>query len=34
MDVVRDVREEDKRGCKNIQSFAFSNVTVDTTGGW
>jgi hypothetical protein len=30
-----DVREKkDERGCRNIQSFAFSNVAVDTEGGW
>lgn len=36
MNVVRKVEEEGKikRGCKNIQSFAFSNAAVDTEGGW
>lgn len=36
MDVVRKVEErgENKGDCKNIQSFAFSNVAVDTEGGW
>lgn len=36
MDVVRKVGGEGKHkgSCKNIQSFAFSSVAVDTEGGW